>query len=63
MDKGANKMRLLGSADDVKQSMYDHINNCIEEFEAYYDGYLKRKIKINSDNAEQGFCLNVYNLR
>ena len=40
-----------GSADDVKQSMYDHINGSIKEFVLYYQDYFLPEIEINEKNA------------
>jgi hypothetical protein len=40
-----------GSADDIKQSLYDHINACIEGFNLYYRDYSLSEIKINPNNA------------
>jgi hypothetical protein len=41
----------VGTTSDIKKSLYDHINDCIEDFTVYYKDYLKRDVKINPDNA------------
>ena len=40
-----------GSPAEIKQSLYDHINDRINAFAIYYENYIDRDIKINSDNA------------
>ena len=42
-----------GSAGEVKQALFDHINGCIEDFYSFYTykGYELPEIKINYDNA------------
>ncbi len=42
-----------GSANDIKQSLYNHINSCIEDFYAFYNfkGYKLSKINIFYDDA------------
>ncbi len=42
-----------GTAQDIKQSLFNHINSCIEHFNAFYryKGYDLPKIKINYDDA------------
>ncbi|WP_222424163.1 AAA family ATPase [Desulfamplus magnetovallimortis] len=40
-----------GSLEDIRQSLYDHINDCIEEFILNYKNYAIPKIRINSTNA------------
>jgi hypothetical protein len=41
----------MGSVDDIKQSLHDHINACIDGFKLYYRDYSLPEIKINYDNA------------
>ncbi|MBL0699320.1 MAG: AAA family ATPase [Desulfosarcina sp.] len=42
-----------GTADDIKQSLFDHINACIEGFHSLYNykGYDLPEIRINYENA------------
>jgi hypothetical protein len=40
-----------GSADDIKRSLYDHINQSIEAFKLYYRDFPIPDIRINPDNA------------
>jgi len=41
----------MGTAEDIKRSLYNHINSRIEGFELYYEDYLKRDIKIDYNDA------------
>ena len=40
-----------GSAEDVKQAFYDHINDCIKGFILYYRNFEFPNIEVNSTNA------------
>ncbi len=40
-----------GDAQHIKQSLYNHINGCIEDFALYYQAYLPRNIPIDPDDA------------
>jgi hypothetical protein len=40
-----------GSADNIRQSLYNHINRSIQRFIAYYSNYPLPEIKINKDDA------------
>ncbi len=44
-----------GSAADIKQNLYDYLNNRIEFFALYYQDILSTKIRINLDNALSSF--------
>ena len=41
----------VGSVADIRQSLHDHINACIEGFMLYYQDYSIPEIKINYNNA------------
>ncbi|MEA2059990.1 MAG: AAA family ATPase [Thermodesulfobacteriota bacterium] len=41
----------VGTAGEVKQSLFDHINDCIKGFILYYLDYDLPEIEINSNNA------------
>jgi hypothetical protein len=41
----------MGSADDMKKRLYNHINTSIKGFKLYYRDYLLPKIEINKDDA------------
>jgi len=40
-----------GSVDKIKQSLYEHVNECINEFILYYNEFDLSKIEINQNNA------------
>ncbi len=40
-----------GDAQEIKRSLYNHINGCIEDFALYYQAYLPREIPIDPDDA------------
>ena len=40
-----------GSASDIKNSLYNHINARIEGFKMYYEDYINREIRINQNDA------------
>ena len=40
-----------GTVQDIKQSLYDHVNECIRDFVLYYGDYPFKKIQINENNA------------
>ncbi|KPA14780.1 hypothetical protein MHK_005015, partial [Candidatus Magnetomorum sp. HK-1] len=40
-----------GTVQDIKQSLYDHVNGAIIKFKDYYKGFLPLKIDINLKNA------------
>ena len=40
-----------GSATDIKRALHNHINACIESFVMYYEDYLTREVKVDSDDA------------
>lgn len=44
-----------GSAAEIKQNLYDYLNNRIEFFALYYQDILSTKIRINPDNALSSF--------
>jgi hypothetical protein len=41
----------MGSVDDIKRSLHNHINGCIDGFKLYYRDYSLPEIKIDPDNA------------
>jgi len=40
-----------GDANEIRQRLHDHINACIEQFIAHYDGYLEGDIKLYPTNG------------
>ena len=40
-----------GSAEDIKKTLYNHINACIEAFDMDYEDYLVRKINVDLNDA------------
>ncbi len=41
----------MGSAEDIKKALYDHINSCIKDFMLHYRDYLDIEIEIDPGNA------------
>ncbi|RKZ42392.1 MAG: AAA family ATPase [Gammaproteobacteria bacterium] len=44
-----------GDADDIGQTLYKYVNNCIKEFALYYQDKLSIKIEIEPNNAISSF--------
>jgi hypothetical protein len=40
-----------GDVEDIRRSLHDHINACIQDFKVYYSEYLKFEIKVDRQNA------------
>ncbi|MFH0996954.1 MAG: AAA family ATPase [Pseudomonadota bacterium] len=40
-----------GSVNDIRKSLFDHVNACIRSFALYYHSYLSTKIEIDPNNA------------
>ena len=41
----------MGTAEDIRRALYDHINECIKKFIVSYKEYLHTKIEIDPNNA------------
>ncbi len=41
----------LGSAEDIRRALHDHINSCVREFVLYYEDHLPKKVIIDPENA------------
>jgi hypothetical protein len=41
----------IGTVEDIRQRLHDHVNDCIEEGMARYESLLERKIRIHPENA------------
>ncbi|MDM8515964.1 AAA family ATPase [Desulfobacterales bacterium HSG16] len=41
----------MGTAEDIRRALHDHINECIKRFIVYYRGYLHVEIEIDPNNA------------
>jgi len=44
-----------GDTQEIKQSLHDHINGCIEQFVVHYQDFLSRKIVLGPTNALRSF--------
>jgi hypothetical protein len=44
-----------GDAGQIRQTLYDHINGCIEQFSVYYRDMLNYDIRIDPSNALRSF--------
>lgn len=46
-----SKVSGQGDSEQIRQNLFDHVNDQIREFVAYYQGYLQHRPTINPDNA------------
>lgn len=44
-----------GGTDQIKRALHDHINGCIEQFKARYNGILEYEILLDSNNSLRSF--------
>jgi hypothetical protein len=50
-----SEVSAAGEVSDIKQSLYDHLNGCVEQFVAHYQHLLDYKMTLDPNNAIRSF--------